>query len=369
MEENSTMEQGEFSREGMPEAQGDRMQQPEQNQNQTQEYRQVKKLLSTLGFRYLAGSILIFAVQNGAVLLINYLKPEWISSTTGQLIVSMLPMYLIGIPLLYLMIKGLPATEPSRHKMGGWKIVLAGIICYALMYCGNIVGMIMTAIIGILKGGTVQNTLTDVVMNTNLMVTFLIMVICAPIIEELVFRKLIIDRTLRYGQGVAILVSGLMFGLFHGNLNQFIYAFLLGICFAFLYVKTGNIKISIGLHMFINFMGSILGMWILKLIDIDAIMELNQLMTAGAGEEELISAVMSILPNLVIYLGYLGLLFAIVIAGVILLIVAICKKKITLEPGEISIPKGKRFSTVICNPGMFAYCALWTGIIVWQLFM
>ena len=56
---------------------------------------------------------------------------------------------------------------------------------------------------------------------SNMMVTFLYMVICAPILEEYIFRKLIVDRTVKYGQGVAIVLSGLMFGLFHGNLNQF----------------------------------------------------------------------------------------------------------------------------------------------------
>ena len=46
-----------------------------------------------------------------------------------------------------------------------------------------------------------------------------------------------------------MLFSGLMFGLFHGNLNQFVYAFVLGLCFGFIYVKTGNIRYTIGLHM------------------------------------------------------------------------------------------------------------------------
>ena len=58
-----------------------------------------------------------------------------------------------------------------------------------------------------------------------MIVTFLYMVICAPILEEYIFRKLIVDRTVKYGQGVAVVLSGLMFGLFHGNLNQFAYAF------------------------------------------------------------------------------------------------------------------------------------------------
>ena len=42
------------------------------------------------------------------------------------------------------------------------------------------------------------------------------------------FRKLLIDRIVPFGQRVAVVVSGLAFGLFHGNFYQFFYAFSLG---------------------------------------------------------------------------------------------------------------------------------------------
>lgn len=359
MEESIKADQGEYGADKMP----------QEPVNEKPAYLQAKKQLSKLGLRYLLGSILIFAVQNISIVVVNFLKPEWISNTNGQLLVSMLSMYIIAIPILYLMIKGLPAVKPATHKMGAGKFVLAAIICYALTYCSNIIGIILTTIIGLIKGGEVHNTIVDVVSGTNLWVIFFIMVICAPIIEELVFRKLIVDRTMRYGQGVAILISGLMFGLFHGNLNQFIYAFALGLFFAFLYVKTGNVIISIAIHMIINFMGSILGMLVLKLVDYEAVMELSNLMVSGASQAELMSAVMGILPNLIIYLAYIGLLLVITITGMVLFIVAMCKGKLKLEPGEIVIPRGKRFTTVICNLGVIVYCIFWGAIIVWQLFI
>ena len=80
----------------------------------------------------------------------------------------------------------------------------------------------------------------EVATSSNLWVNLFIMVLCAPVAEELIFRKLLIDRLTQYGEGVAVLFSGLMFGLFHGNLNQFVYAFVLGLCFGFIYVKTGD---------------------------------------------------------------------------------------------------------------------------------
>ena len=58
----------------------------------------------------------------------------------------------------------------------------------------------------------------------------------APVVEEFIFRKFLIDRVYRYGEWVAILTSGLMFGLFHENLAQFFFATLIGCFFAFFYI-------------------------------------------------------------------------------------------------------------------------------------
>ncbi len=101
-------------------------------------------------------------------------------------------------------------------------------------------------------------------MQLNPWVTFVIAVLIAPTAEELLFRKLLTERIVKYGELAAVLASGLFFGLFHGNLNQFSYAFLLGLFLGFIYVKTGKLGYTIGLHMAINFIGSSLGTWMLR---------------------------------------------------------------------------------------------------------
>jgi len=85
---------------------------------------------------------------------------------------------------------------------------------------------------------------------TNLMLVICLAVVPA-IFEELLFRKAIINASRKVGVGFAIIISSLMFGLIHMNLGQFIFATLLGLIFAYLYVKTGNIKIPMILH-FLN---------------------------------------------------------------------------------------------------------------------
>lgn len=77
------------------------------------------------------------------------------------------------------------------------------------------------------------------------------------LVEELVFRGYLFGTLRRHGDGIAILISALVFGLFHGNILQFPFAFLLGLVQAWLLVKTGSILPCILLH-FANNLTSVL---------------------------------------------------------------------------------------------------------------
>uniref|UniRef100_UPI004056DFDF CPBP family intramembrane glutamic endopeptidase n=1 Tax=Acetatifactor sp. TaxID=1872090 RepID=UPI004056DFDF len=324
---------------------------------------EVKKHFSQLGIMFLLGTILIYAVQLVVSELVTRLKPEWLENMNGALTVSMVPMYLIGMPLLILLVKRVPAVTIEKHSMKVWQYLLSIVMCFCVMYGSNFIGVFITFLISLAKGSAVTNQLMDITTNTSLWINLLYMVICAPIMEELIFRKLIVDRTVRYGQGVAVVLSGLMFGLFHGNLSQFVYAFAMGMFLAFLYVKTGKLAYTIGLHMILNFFGGIISVWLLKAMNYNAYMEAAN---AGASMEELMQIMMASLPGWIAYLLYFVLIMSMVIAGVVLFIVF--RKRFALAQGEIQIPRGKRFTTVILNVGMLVYCFYWIAEIIAQLF-
>ena len=78
-------------------------------------------------------------------------------------------------------------------------------------------------------------------------------VIMAPVVEELVFRGL----TLHYAKQsfnliLANIIQALLFGLYHGNLIQGIYAFIFGLLLGFIAIKTDSLITGILLHMVIN---------------------------------------------------------------------------------------------------------------------
>lgn len=338
---------------------------PPQREAETDVIREARRHFSKLGLMFFLGTIIIYIVQLIPMGLIQWLRPEWMENGDLALMVSILPMYLIGMPMLILLVRRLPGERPERHSMHAGHFILAAIICFALVYVTNFLGNMITIFIGILKGSAVQNQILNVTSSVSMWVIVLYMVICAPIMEEYIFRKLIVDRTARYGQAVAVLTSGLMFGLFHGNLNQFVYAFVLGVFLAFLYVKTGNIKITIGLHMMINFMGGAVSSWLMRQIDLD---EYLQLVEANNGEA-IAGYIQDNLLALLIYLVFVFFVIGITLAGIVLLIVFLVKGRFTFEKGRVVIPRGKRFFTVILNAGMIVYSIFWIAMIIIQLFL
>lgn len=319
---------------------------------------------SKLGWSFLAGSLVIYGIQFVMSLLIGMWRPEWLEDTNISLILSSTSMYLIGMPVLIYFVRKIPAASIPKKGMKPGHFVLAILMCYPVMYCSNLIGVVLTMIIGVLKGSPVNNRVLEMVADANVWVLLLYVVILAPIMEEFIFRKLIIDRTVQYGQAVAVVVSGVMFGLFHGNLNQFLYATTMGMFLAFLYVKTGNVKITIGIHMIVNLMGGLVSTLLLKAIHYE---ELAELVYNGGTPAQLLRFYQTYLPGWIVYLLYMVAILAIVVTGIILLIVF--WKRFTLEEGEIVIPKGERFGTVFINMGMLVFCLFWIGKIILQLFL
>ena len=75
--------------------------------------------------------------------------------------------------------------------------------------------------------------------------------VIAPIMEELLFRGLILQTLKRYGNVFAILVTSLLFALLHGNLPQSVPVFALSMMICYVVLKSGSILPGIAIH-FLN---------------------------------------------------------------------------------------------------------------------
>lgn len=318
-----------------------------------------------MGWFFMAGIGVIYLVEIALGLIVGRLRPQWLENPNINLLLGMAPMYLAGFPLLILLLKKkVPAEKIERRRMTAGQYALSAIICLGLAYASNILGNILTAVVGLATGEAVENQVLSVATSVSPWLVLVYMVLCAPVMEEYIFRKLIVDRTVRYGQEVAVVISGLMFGLFHGNLNQFVYAAVIGMFLAYLYVKTGNLKITISLHMMFNFIGGFLSTQLIKMIDFEGYMEV-----AAAGDfQAVMEHVMNHLAGWVFYVLFAVFVFGMLIAGIVLFIVSAAKRRFTFDRGEVFIPKELRFNIAIANSGMMVFGIFWIVQIVRQLF-
>ena len=100
----------------------------------------------------------------------------------------------------------------------------------------------------------------------GMLVQIVSLVILVPIAEELLFRGIILSEfKAAMPKWAAILLTGLIFAVVHGNIYQGVYTFVAGVYFGYLYVFSESILIPILAHMLFNFVGGILP----YLVDLD----------------------------------------------------------------------------------------------------
>lgn len=320
------------------------------------DYSPARKAHSTIGFA-LTVIILLASVLQVLWFLLPGEDSWMVNSSWGYWLGSFLPLYLVALPIGLLLLKRLPAQTPEDHKLPGSAFWVLIPVCFFLMYTGNLLGTILSMI---LSGGNAENAVLDYAMDTN-PIKVLFLVILAPLLEEYLCRKVIIDRTRRYGEKVAVVFSAMVFGLLHQNFFQFFYAFALGLVFAYVYIRTGRLRYSVLLHGLINFMGGVLAPLLLSMVENTGSVNLD----ANTSEEAILEAYRTVLPAMMLNTLYSLALIGLSIAGLVLLIVH--RKKLLWKEAEYQLP-GRRVRTVYLNAGMIVYLLLCAGSFALALF-
>lgn len=316
----------------------------------------VRKSFSVVGYAF----TLLIAVAT-VVQLTFLLVPEvlgWDALTERSWwtwVCASAPMYLFAFPACFLMLRILPGQAPEQHRLTLKQFLTLIPICFCVMYAGNLIGTFLSMF---LSGGNAVNALNDYAMDDSPL-KILVMVILAPLLEELICRKILIDRTIRYGEKLSVLMSGLIFGLLHQNLFQFFYAFALGSLFAYVYIRTGRIRYTVILHAVINFLGAVVAPAVISFVNMDAINEL----AAGNFSMELLAAV---LPGYLVLMTYGTILLGLSIFGLILLILK--RRQLIWKEAEGQLPGKPALKGALLNVGMIIYVLVCLVMIVLALF-
>ena len=119
---------------------------------------------------------------------------------------------------------------------------------------GNIAADIFDSNLSIFGLKNQVSMTADYHLNTLEIILYSVAVSIVPAFaEEFGFRGVLMGSLRKYGNGFAIVTSSIMFGLMHGNSTQMIFAFLVGLMFAYIDVITDSILPSVILHFLNNF--------------------------------------------------------------------------------------------------------------------
>ena len=294
----------------------------------------VKSVFSRVGLAAAVLGVVVNLAQMIIITIFNVVNPAFESNGWFRYLLIAVSFYLIGFPICCLILKSIPdgpKREEENLTFGGF--IKFFLISYFIMVLLNLFTMGFLWIVGNFKGSDVVNPLENVISNSSVLATIIFAGILSPIIEEVLFRGVMLNKLRTYGDKIAIITTALLFGLFHENFSQFFYAVGLGMIFAYVTLKTGTIKYSIGLHIMINMMGSVIGTQVLN------------------------STIATMIFGIVVWVF--------VIAGLILFIKDF--KKTSLLPGEVTIEKGHILSETWLNVGMIINLIISLALMIYVL--
>ena len=236
-------------------------------------------------------------------------------------------MYIVAVPLCTLVMK---LTDDSRLTVRE-HITKSQYLRSIFMIFPIAVGLgrLSNFLASSLTGGEAENSINVFLSGDNVLAMIMVAVL-APVFEELVFRKLIIDRTRRYGEWIAILYSSLAFGLFHCNIYQIFYAFVIGILLGYVYVRTGNLILTIIMHMTINATSSILA---------------------------------PLAPKVYEYFSY-----TMIVLGIISIIYTLIKRDVKIMPAKNEVATKQLSSIAFVNAGSLLFIAACFILMMYNLF-
>lgn len=261
---------------------------------------------------------------------------ELVSLGFSVLFLYVVPMvsaaFLLGHPL-----KNSPNKVYSKPMYFGRAMAMlpAG---YGLAMVVRLISLGIMTLIANCTGGEPSNIVGDSIVSPDVptaLLKFFQLAVIAPVLEELLMRGMIMESLRPYGNGFAIFLSALLFGLMHANFEQFFYATALGIFLGYIAISTKSIVTTTIMHAIFN---SITGVLMLLSVDKgvqDYIMGLSDEMTAGV----------------VMYISWMAFILLLMAVGIIMFIYKLIKiKRYRVPKVQTELSSARRwgifFSTV-----------------------
>ena len=162
---------------------------------------------------------------------------------------------LLAFGVLYKKYRPLKCLDTQYENKSYYPLIFIPAMFAFAMWGSNITTCINYILQLLFGAGEIQNVMEAIAPSSFSagVVTLIFTAFVAPIFEEIIYRHLLLRSLKPIGDTPAIIISALVFGLAHGNFDQFAYAFLSGIIFGLMAVRYDTIIPGMVLHLINNF--------------------------------------------------------------------------------------------------------------------
>ncbi len=224
------------------------------------EKKNLRRTCSGIGFAVFAAAALLYITSIFMSIISNAFNMNPLSATLEPIIsstASIVSIFIVGMLYCKLSSSDMTKLVPvSRVRMG--LLVPLILIILTVSFVSSYMTDILLNNLSFI-GITDKSSLNSDFSNGYIFILQIISVtIVPPLVEEFLFRGIILHKLLPYGSTFAIFVSSILFALLHGNIIQIPFAFLGALAMAFSVVKTHSLLPSIIAHFFINLVSVLL---------------------------------------------------------------------------------------------------------------
>lgn len=309
-----------------------------------------------VGILYIAGGFYsgdfssFYALKKGTSLIASEHPALWMVISCVVPIISETVSIILGIKLTKLDLKSLI----TRNGFTGKETATTVVVSLGIQTFAAVLVAIITAILNIFD---LSSPTADLTADTNSLAatlfTYFYACLLGPVLEEVLYRGVILQGMKKYNELFAVAVSAIIFGLMHQNYQQFILAVMLGAVLGRITIKSGSLIPAIITHIFVNTTGVLSGL-IMQCADNEAYKKI----ASGAIDN---AALTGLSPQFMVVVIINALVrYGLMFAAIILLIISIVKKDRMSRP----TPAGKSRGWPI-----LAQSPIWYVILVAYIFL
>lgn len=172
---------------------------------------------------------------------------EWFTNYSARLLFS--EFVLVAPSVFYMVVGRKNYAVAVRFR----KIRISTVLwLFLFTICLEPVLTLINSISMLFVDNAVVNTMDQIVSNNSLLFSLLLIAALPAFLEESVYRGIFFNEYRKVSPWGGVVLSALLFGLMHGNINQFSYAFLMGMVFALIIEATDSILASMIMHFLLN---------------------------------------------------------------------------------------------------------------------